>query len=317
MLKSHIATFMLSCRAVGLSVRTMDWYESKLQSWADFIGSRDWQDPSITREFIADLRTRDCRYANHPMRAPKAGAFSENTVRAYVRAIKRFGNWAVREGLVAESPARFLRLPRAPKLIPRGIIPSDFDRLVVVATTARDRTLLYVLRDSGCRAAEIAGMRIRDIDLELGTVFVRGKGNQERFAFLEPTTCEEMRRYLIGRGHLAPEDAVFVTAKGAFRSTTINEILKRLARSAGIDGRSNPHSFRHGFARDWLMSGGDLTSLSRILGHADINTTRIYAGFAISDLQQLHRQHSPVQPKPNDSSGSQCIDFLPKVALNH
>lgn len=316
MLTDHIAAFIMHCRAIGLSPHTIVWYESKLRVWSEFIGSRDWRDLLVTREFLADLRVRDVRYAAHPMRSPKAGAFSENTIRAYVRAIRRFGNWAVEEGLVAESPARLLKLPRAPKLIPRGITADDFEKLLAAATTPRDRALLFVLRDTGCRAAEIAGLRIGDLDLERGTVKVLGKGSQERIAFLSPATCEEIGRWLANRGCLQPGDAVFVTSKGAFRSVTINEVLKRLSKAAGVCGRVNPHSFRHAFARDWLLSGGDLPSLSQVLGHSDINTTRVYASFAVTELQELHRRHSPVgqRTKPNDSGKGRVIDFMPHLA---
>ena len=72
-------------------------------------------------------------------------------------------------------------------------------------------------------------------------------------------------------------------------------MLRRLARKAGITGPVNPHSFRHGFAREYLLSGGDLATLADLLGHSDVQVTwQSYAIFRTSELQAKHDKHSPI-----------------------
>lgn len=302
MLPDLIDLFLTACRAAGLAPKTISWYAANLRAWSAFVGSRDWLDPDVSREFIVNLSSCDTLYADHPHRLPKAGHYSVYTLRARLRAIKRFFNWLSEEGRINTNPARLLRMPRTPKLLPRGISVCDFERLLAAVDGPRDRSLLLVLRDTGCRSAEIAGLRVRDVDLDKGIAVVIGKGGQERFTFLSPPTCEALKKWMGLRAGLSPDDPVFVTAKGPFRPCTLNEVLRRLASRAGVTGRCNPHSFRHAFARDWLLSGGDLVSLSHILGHVDIQTTRIYASFATAELQEMHRRHSPLaERRANDS----------------
>jgi site-specific recombinase XerD len=72
-------------------------------------------------------------------------------------------------------------------------------------------------------------------------------------------------------------------------------MLRTRGGQGGIEGPVNPHAFRHGFARAYLMDGGDLGSLSDLLGHADLSTTKKWYGiYTISDLQDKHRRHSPI-----------------------
>ena len=72
-------------------------------------------------------------------------------------------------------------------------------------------------------------------------------------------------------------------------------MLKRRAKQAGVKGHVNPHSFRHAFARDYILSGGDLATLSQLMGHSSILVTKkYYARFNVKELQEKHARHSPV-----------------------
>ena len=73
-------------------------------------------------------------------------------------------------------------------------------------------------------------------------------------------------------------------------------MLSRRAERMGIKGKVNPHSFRHAFARDYLLSGGDLASLSDLLGHSDVLVTKAFYGVLTgNELRQKHAEHSPVK----------------------
>ncbi|HSN76988.1 MAG TPA: site-specific integrase, partial [Anaerolineae bacterium] len=75
----------------------------------------------------------------------------------------------------------------------------------------------------------------------------------------------------------------------------IRQVLKRLGKKAGVEGPVNPHSFRHGFAREYLLSGGDLATLADIMGHSDVQVTwSSYAIFRTAELAAKHAKHSPI-----------------------
>ena len=72
-------------------------------------------------------------------------------------------------------------------------------------------------------------------------------------------------------------------------------MLKRMKRKAGVKGPVNPHSFRHGFAREYLTNGGNLASLADTMGHSDVSVTwQAYAIFSPDELQKSHARFSPV-----------------------
>jgi len=80
---------------------------------------------------------------------------------------------------------------------------------------------------------------------------------------------------------------------------SVIQMLRRLKRRAGIQGRVNPHAFRHAFAREYIMNGGDLASVSQLMGHTQIAVTKMfYAVFRAEELREKHREFSPASRLP-------------------
>lgn len=293
-LDTHIENFLRDCRAANLAKKTITWYAGMLAPWRAFVGDRDWRDLNLTRAFIDELQSRDKRYADHPRHPVEQGGVSVSTVRGYVRTLRRFFNWLVSEKVLSENPIERLRMPKAPKRMPRAMLPDDFAAMMNAAEIQRDRALLMVLRDSGCRVSEISGLRVRDVDAR-GVLFVCGKGNKERFAFLGDDALAELRAYLEERKEIKVGDWLFLGRDSKrLTSDAIGLVLKRLAKRAGIAGKHNPHSLRHAFGRDWVLNGGGISSLADVLGHTDLETTRVYSVFAVDELRKLHKRYSPL-----------------------
>jgi len=277
MLEDDVTAFGTACRAAGLSPRTCAWYATNLARLVKFAHTRS-VDTALLRESIAEMQSRD---------------LSSATVRGYIRTLKRFYHWCCDEERLVADPSERIVMPRAPKRVPRGVAMSDFTRLLDAAATARDRAFLFALADTGCRVSEICNARLCDLNLKDGILLVCGKGNQERFVFLSSPTCEALRAWLNARQ--SETDWLFTKKDGGrFVYTTARELLRRLKAKVNGVGRCNPHAFRHGFAREYLLNGGDLASLSDLLGHRDIATTKIYAVFARDDLKKKHAAHSPI-----------------------
>ncbi len=298
MLSSHVADFLTSCRAAGLSPKTITWYSDILHVWCAFVGQRDWRDPRVTREFLAELQARSERYSSHPRRRKVRGGLSPFTLRGYVRGIRRFFNWLVAEGELDANPAQRLPMPKKPQLLPKALLGVDFEQLLAATKTARDRAILRVLRETGMRAGELCQLKLGDVDLQTGIVSLVGKGNKQRYAFLLPATVAAVRAWLDARGRVSQEAPLFETLRGPMTIGAVENLLRRLARRARVTGHCNAHAFRHAFGRDYVLKGGDLASLADLLGHADIETTKLYSRFTVAELQELHRRHSPLAPRP-------------------
>jgi integrase/recombinase XerD len=127
------------------------------------------------------------------------------------------------------------------------------------------------------------------------TAIVTEKGSQSRKVVFTKYTRVLLELWLTVRQD--PSEYVFtsVTTGLPLTGSGIAQALSRLKAKARISGRVNPHSFRHAFAREYLMNGGDIATLAKLIGHANINTTAaFYAVFTQDELAELHERRSPL-----------------------
>jgi len=277
------------------------------------------------RGFIAGLRDRTTLWEDHPYRETQEGGLSEFTIANYVRHIKRLFNWLEKEGIMDHNPMRRIKFHRPKRRKPKAITFENFKKLLKTTegesqTDRRDRAIILMLGDTGCRASELCYLQIQDLDFEQARITLNGlpgMGKSEsRLAPVTPPTIQALRAWL----EVRPSDRgpwVFVgfgcLSKGAFSISGLWQMLKRRARLAGVQGRSNPHAFRHAFAREYLMSGGDLATLSQLMGHGSVEVTKAnYAIFNIKELQEKHRRHSPVTRLLGDEDAEESKDDAAK-----
>jgi len=299
MLGDALDDFLLALQADGLSPNTVRWYKEKLRRVIAAIGEdKPVEEVSIRdlRAFVADLRARKSRYSDHRFRPEVSGGLSPSCIHGYVKAIRRFFRWLVAEGVITENPAARLKLPKLPKQTPKGVALEDIRKLLEAARgNPRDYALLLFLIDTGCRVGEICGLTIEDLNLAEGMARVQGKGRKERVVMFGEVTARALAQWLevrpAGKG-----DAVFPGKQGALTPDGVRMVLRRLKKKAGVTGRCNPHSFRHAFAREYLLNGGDLASLADLLGHADVGVTKdFYSVFTRHELKEKHCRHSPLK----------------------
>jgi site-specific recombinase XerD len=227
--------------------------------------------------------------------------------------MKRLFNFLEAEGIIANNPARRIKAPQPKRDKPKGIQWDDF--LALLKTTeggelrdVRDRAVILFLFDTGCRVGGLCGLRVSDLDLERRRALVMEKRDKPRLVFFKPETARALAAWL----EVRPQDKglwLFVglspRAKPQLTIAAVEKMLKRRGEQVGISGPVNPHAFRHGFASHYLMSGGDLASLSEILGHSDVAVTKgFYGVFTADDLQVKHEQHSPISGLGGDTNGS-------------
>ncbi len=293
-LQEAIEDFLVACRASGLGERTIHWYEACLLRFARYAGPQ-WASARAVRGFLAELQSLPARYQTHPIRPAEEGKLSVETVLGYYRTLRRFFNFLVEEGILERNPVNRIKPPRPPKHAPKAIELEDLRKLILAAreSSPRDLAIILFMADTGTRIGEVCNLRLDDVDLLNRMALVRGKGNKERIVFFTERTAMALKMYLAVR----PKDmgdACFIGRCGPLTPVGIYGIFRRLKRRAGITGRCNPHSLRHGFAKRWLMNGGDLASLSELLGHEDIQTTKMYSVFRIAELREKHDKLSPV-----------------------
>jgi site-specific recombinase XerD len=162
----------------------------------------------------------------------------------------------------------------------------------------RDAALFCLALDSGARLSELLSLRLCDLDLLSRCAKVKGKGNKERMMDFGTLTSQLLSRYLTACltrfGALLQDSFLFLTDEGRpISKRQGQDRWKKWQRRAGLTPLPF-HGLRHGFARMWLLKGGDAFSLQLLLGHTSAEVTKRYVTLWGSDLQRLHRERSPI-----------------------
>lgn len=306
MLSEAVELLVNATLADGRSERTAESYAAALAALVDFLGAdRAVEGVTIAdlRAYVARLRGQGVRYAAHPGRAPVPGGLAAATIASRVRAVKRLFRFLEDEGAIVGNPARRLLQPRPGRGVqPKAITAEDL-RLLLAATGGadvmqrRDRAVVLFLADTGCRAGGLAGLRLGDLSLDRLQAQVTEKGQKTRLVYFSPVTAAALAAWLEARPESASEH-VFLNLRRPGEGLTANglkELLRRLGKKAGCKGPHNAHAFRHGFARAFLQSGGNLSHLADLLGHSSVLTTwASYAIFNTEELGRIHAQHNPL-----------------------
>jgi integrase len=227
-------------------------------------------------------------------RPPASGGLSPFTLDGYYRAWRTFFNWCVEQEYLERSPVRKLKRPALPDKSPKAITESDLIKLLGAAKQKRDYALLVFLAVTGCRVGGLAGLRMADVDLAAGLAWVTEKGRgggKRRVVYLHGPALEALRSYL-SDCRRDPDDPVFISGTGGrLTENGVRQLLRRLARRAGVRGCCNPHSLRHRFARSLLENGCDLGAVSQLMGHQDPQITiSSYGRWTHTELKSKHRR---------------------------
>ena len=278
----------------GLARNTLDSYRRDLAQFAAWLreasgkGLLDAAAPDLQRHLAWQVEARKAR---------------PRTTGRLVSSLRRFFQFALREGLRGDDPAAGLASPKLPRALPRSLSEAQVDALLeapdeAAALGLRDRAMLETLYATGLRVSELVGLKTVQVSLDMGVVRILGKGAKERLTPLGEEAVGWVERYqrearpaLLGA---RKSDALFVTGRGGpMTRQAFWGIVKRYARKAGIRQPISPHTLRHAFATHLINHGADLRVVQLLLGHADISTTQIYTHVARERLKVLHRKHHP------------------------
>lgn len=235
----------------------------------------------------------------------REAGLAPRSVARHLSAIRQFHRFLLREGLAAEDPTAHVDSARPWRRLPAVLSVEEVSRLLAVESPAtdqgvRDRAMLELLYASGLRVSELVGVRLADLDLTVGVVRVRGKGDKERLVPVGEAALERLRAYLADRGPRSrlegsrPSPALFLGRHGrGLTRQAFWGLIKRQAAAAGIAKPVTPHTLRHSFATHLLERGADLRVVQLMLGHADIGTTQIYTHVSRARLKAIYDQHHP------------------------
>ena len=159
-----------------------------------------------------------------------------------------------------------------------------------------------MLFSTGLRVSELGNLKIDSVNLKRDEFTVRGKGDKLRVVFISEPAKAALKTYLNRRVDTSPY--LFIChdrAKngrensGPLTARSIQRLVERYAKAAGITKRITPHTMRHTFATDLLRNGADIRSVQSMLGHASITTTQIYTHITDERLREVHKKHHGIK----------------------
>lgn len=281
-LADALSLFLLDREAQNLAAKTLKTYRVRLTRFVTWCAGQGV--PTIDDLNIAHVR----RYQVELVKS-----LADVTAKNHAVDIKTFLRFCVEEGLIAESPADRVKLPRVVERLPQVLTADEAQRLYKACDTDRDKALLLVMLDTGARSAEVVNMDVADVSITDGAIIIReGKPRRDRTAYISPRTRKALLRY-IKAGKLET-GALWLSEKGANRLTEsgLGQVLKRLGKAAGV--HCTPHKIRKTFVTTMLRAGVDVFTLRRLSGHKSLDALRPYIAIADVDAEKAHRQHSPV-----------------------
>jgi site-specific recombinase XerD len=181
-----------------------------------------------------------------------------------------------------------IKHPKKEKRLPVVLTKDEIRRMLEVTENLKHKLLMEIMYASGLRVSEIIKLKIKDIDLEEGIIRVNlGKGKKDRQTILSKRAIEDLKMYLQKRNDNNPYVFPGAQNKGHLSTRSVQKIVLRTAKLAGIKKDISCHSLRHSFATHLLEKGVDIRYIQKLLGHKRLETTQIYTKVSTQKLKEI------------------------------
>ena len=229
-------------------------------------------------------------YINEDVISPRSQA-------RILSSIRSFYNFLIFDNKLDIDPCEHIHTPKIGFKIPTTLTVEEVDKIIRSIDLSqeqgeRNRTIIECLYSCGLRVSELINLKISNLLFSDDIIKVIGKGNQERIVPLSSTLKKYLRNYInfirskqkIKKNNI---DILFLNRNGSPLSRVmIFTIVKQFTKSAGINKKVSPHTFRHSFATHLVEGGADLRVVQEMLGHVNITTTEIYTHLNQDYLRQ-------------------------------
>lgn len=295
-----IKKFLVAKQVKGCTTRTIQFYKVCIVKALEQIGKN-----------ANDVTAEDIRYYM-AIRLRRDGV-SKTTVGNEIRSLGSFFQWLQVEEIIEKNPMLKVDRIKKEKTKKEALTEMEIERLRVAAEGEREKAIIEFLLSTGCRVSEL--VQILLVEIEKDRVLIHGKGQKERYVYLNAKAKLALEIYMNERKdsnpYLFPKRKPIVQGtyagierkeqknwwkypeyidKGHMDKGSVEEITRKIAKRAGVE-RANPHKFRRTCATMALRRGMPIEQVSKMLGHESIETTQIYLDLTEDELEQAHKKY--------------------------
>lgn len=286
----------------GRSSKTAENYKLYLERFVEF--TSDTTVDKITSEVVRKYRLWLNRYKNN-----NDDELATITQSYHLIALRGFLNYLSKRDIASLSPEKI----ELPKVSRKQVTFLHYDEIARMLDTIaldseqglRDRAIIELLFSSGLRVSELVNLNRDHVNTKRREFMVRGKGQKDRPVFIGEAAALRVEDYVTARlDNLPPLFLSYsrnniASTSGDYRrlsARSIQRIINKYARLAGITKHVSPHTMRHSFATDLLMNGADIRSVQSMLGHSSISTTQVYTHVTDEHLREVYEKfHSDTE----------------------
>jgi integrase/recombinase XerC len=316
-MKEQLARFLQHLELnENASVHTVRAYDSDLSQLLTFLAAHlKRRRPDLVPADFDHLNIRAFLTDLHQRGNSRASAARK------LAAVRTFGRYLRREGIIDGDPAALVGTPRREQRLPAHLGEAEMSRLLEMPDQSsplgrRDRAILELFYASGLRLSELVGLGLEDINLSSRVVRVLGKGGKERIVPFNRTTEGALRAWLKDRESFdasgaresgarrsalgarqsknARKTPLFLNYRGGRLSTrSVDRLVRKYVAACSTRFGISPHALRHSFATHLLERGADLRAIQELLGHARLSTTQRYTHVNSAQLIEAYRKAHP------------------------
>lgn len=306
----HIQDFLDYCEITkNQSPKTIENYKHYLGRFLTFLNEKfPNKTQTITAKDIDLPLINSYRLYLNRIHTPKS--LSVKTQNYHIIALRAFLKYLTKNDIETLAPEK-IELSKIPERTVEVLSKEELTRIFEAVDAdelrgARDLAILETLYSTGLRVSELKNLDRSQVDLRRREFMVRGKGRKPRIVFLSEHAAEIIEKYLSKRTDNFPplfisfprpkktqngsQQDILATNAKRLSTVSIESIVGKYARLAGIIKKVTPHTLRHSFATELLINGADIRSVQELLGHASITTTQIYTHVTNKALREVHER---------------------------
>jgi len=268
--RSYILQFLTSKDYSGYTIRAILFDLKKFLQYFTTANQEPYDSQRVTAMDMMGFR--------NDLRQKRQQAVS--TVNRALVSVRRYMDWLADQGVLKANVGKAVKELKRQRPVPKGLERAEVRKLmreIELRHDIRSQAIFSLFLHTGCRVSDLVQVQIQDIcisDRSGSVVYRNGKGNKERTVPLPLVTRNALTQYLEIRPPIS-SNIVFAGERGVLTDKGIRALCRKYSAICGF--KIHPHLLRHTFAKSYLQNtNNDLVGLAQILGHNDINTTRIY-----------------------------------------